>query len=202
MKNKPILVWPFDEAPKEYQNLSTNGGDEDWLAFVPEHLKEEWINWEKLYELEPTLKTMNKQPITVVISISNGKISAYSDIPINLLLADFSKFEEKDFIRPLDIKPIDEADDVIIDDPAVANAPKMMRCIVACVNANGQADLFPIRVMGTGEQFLKGDHLTKAEEAAEARGYEGPFVAFDEDDGMGKTMMMLFTWENAILIKI
>ena len=31
-----ILVWPFRSAPKHYRDLSGSGGDEDWLAFVPE----------------------------------------------------------------------------------------------------------------------------------------------------------------------
>jgi len=33
-----IHVWPFDEAPEEYRALSTSGGDEDWVALVPERL--------------------------------------------------------------------------------------------------------------------------------------------------------------------
>jgi hypothetical protein len=33
---KTILVWRFYDAPKELQNLSSHGGDEDWLAFVPQ----------------------------------------------------------------------------------------------------------------------------------------------------------------------
>lgn len=40
-----ILVWKFCDAPLEYQSLSDNGGDEDWLAFVPAHLSQEWIGW-------------------------------------------------------------------------------------------------------------------------------------------------------------
>ncbi len=33
-ENKPcILVWSFGDSP--YDHLSTNGGDEDWVAFVP-----------------------------------------------------------------------------------------------------------------------------------------------------------------------
>lgn len=42
---KSILVWPFKDAPPEYKILSTSGGDEDWLAFVPDHLKDSWIPW-------------------------------------------------------------------------------------------------------------------------------------------------------------
>lgn len=41
----PIQVWPFYEAPEELQKLSTSGGDEDWLAKVPPHLKGRWIPW-------------------------------------------------------------------------------------------------------------------------------------------------------------
>jgi len=40
-----ITIYKFQEAPKNLQALSTNGGDEDWLAIVPKHLKNEWIGW-------------------------------------------------------------------------------------------------------------------------------------------------------------
>lgn len=44
--DRAILVWAFDEAPVEYQGLSTNGGDEDWLAFVPtEASRGKYIGW-------------------------------------------------------------------------------------------------------------------------------------------------------------
>ena len=33
--NNYIKVYAFEDAPKELQYLSTNGGDEDWLAIVP-----------------------------------------------------------------------------------------------------------------------------------------------------------------------
>lgn len=33
---RAILVWRFEVAPKEYQALSLHGGDEDWVAFVPD----------------------------------------------------------------------------------------------------------------------------------------------------------------------
>jgi hypothetical protein len=41
----PITIYQFTDAPQELQNLSDNGGDEDWLAIVPKHLKKEWIPW-------------------------------------------------------------------------------------------------------------------------------------------------------------
>jgi len=44
---KPIKVWVFDQAPKNLQNISTNGGDEDWVVLVPASFAKEttWISW-------------------------------------------------------------------------------------------------------------------------------------------------------------
>jgi hypothetical protein len=42
---RPILVWSFCDAPKEYQDLSPHGGDEDWLALVPDHMDGDYIGW-------------------------------------------------------------------------------------------------------------------------------------------------------------
>ncbi len=30
-----IQIWNFDDAPKEYKDMSENGGDEDYIAFIP-----------------------------------------------------------------------------------------------------------------------------------------------------------------------
>ena len=38
-----ILLWRFEDAPMEYQQLSPHGGDEDWVAFVPEALRNDWL---------------------------------------------------------------------------------------------------------------------------------------------------------------
>jgi len=43
--SKTIMVWRFYDAPKEFQDLSGHGGDEDWLAFVPNASGDEWIGW-------------------------------------------------------------------------------------------------------------------------------------------------------------
>jgi len=40
MSDKMIKVWRFEDAPAEYQALSTNGGDEDWVVFVPDGFAE------------------------------------------------------------------------------------------------------------------------------------------------------------------
>lgn len=34
-----VTVWCFDAAPLPFQALSTNGGDEDWLVYVPNDKK-------------------------------------------------------------------------------------------------------------------------------------------------------------------
>jgi hypothetical protein len=39
----PILVWEFDKAPVGLQELSTNGGDEDWLVYVPAEVEFNWV---------------------------------------------------------------------------------------------------------------------------------------------------------------
>ena len=39
-----ILAWPFKYAPDEYKALSTAGGDEDWVAFVPDGF-EQYPHW-------------------------------------------------------------------------------------------------------------------------------------------------------------
>jgi hypothetical protein len=40
-----IKVWRWEDAPENYKALSTHGGDEDWVAFVPDILKYNWIGW-------------------------------------------------------------------------------------------------------------------------------------------------------------
>jgi hypothetical protein len=45
MDEKMIKVWSFYDAPQKYRDLSGHGGDEDWLAFVPECMKENYIGW-------------------------------------------------------------------------------------------------------------------------------------------------------------
>ena len=40
-----ITVWRFDDAPERLRELSTNGGDEDWLALVPPKFSEYYLRW-------------------------------------------------------------------------------------------------------------------------------------------------------------
>jgi hypothetical protein len=37
---EPIKIWRFEDAPLKYQDMSINGGDEDWVAEIPaQHYK-------------------------------------------------------------------------------------------------------------------------------------------------------------------
>jgi hypothetical protein len=40
-----IKVWKFRYAPKEYKDLSHHGGDEDWVAFVPDDFPDQDPVW-------------------------------------------------------------------------------------------------------------------------------------------------------------
>jgi hypothetical protein len=40
-----VRVWRFRDAPQEFRELSNHGGDEDWVAFIPESMKGEWFGW-------------------------------------------------------------------------------------------------------------------------------------------------------------
>lgn len=42
---KTIFVWKFRDAPKYYREISENGGDEDWIAFVPDAMKDDYIGF-------------------------------------------------------------------------------------------------------------------------------------------------------------
>ena len=40
-KYNPIRIWPFEYAPQRFQEFSASGGDEDWVAFVPDWVVKE-----------------------------------------------------------------------------------------------------------------------------------------------------------------
>ncbi len=40
-----IKIYKFNDAPEELKKLSTNGGDEDWIAIIPPNLQDEYIPW-------------------------------------------------------------------------------------------------------------------------------------------------------------
>lgn len=47
-----ITVWEFYDAPEEYRNLSTNGGDEDWLVLIPAQINDNIMQYGLPYWIE------------------------------------------------------------------------------------------------------------------------------------------------------
>ena len=45
MSDQFVKVWRFADAPKEFQDLSQNGGDEDYLALLPKGLQGQDFAW-------------------------------------------------------------------------------------------------------------------------------------------------------------
>lgn len=76
-----------------------------------------------------------------------------------------------------------------------------IRCIVACVNSNGEPDLFFIKVLVSKESYNRGQHYVAAQDAASRHGYE-PMLTYDENDRAGEAMLSLFVWESASTIEI
>ncbi len=42
-EKESIKIWRFHDAPADFQDMSTSGGDEDWLALVPPSYKNEYL---------------------------------------------------------------------------------------------------------------------------------------------------------------
>lgn len=77
---------------------------------------------------------------------------------------------------------------------------KQYKCIVACVNSNGEPDLFFCIVECTEEQYNAGLHYDQAITLCEHEGYEA-YLAYDENDSAGQRMTTLFNWTTASVIK-
>jgi hypothetical protein len=43
-EREPVRAWRFEDAPAEFQQLST-GGDEDWVVHIPAYLAGIFIPW-------------------------------------------------------------------------------------------------------------------------------------------------------------
>jgi hypothetical protein len=74
---------------------------------------------------------------------------------------------------------------------------RIIKCIVAADNPNGEPDLYFCRVRCTEQQFETGDHYDRAKRAAQDDGYDSTAVVFDEFDDAGNAMLDLFVWESA-----
>jgi hypothetical protein len=49
-----IKVWKYKDAPKKYRELSLDSNNDDWLAFIPEEIKNLWypFDWIKDYKVD------------------------------------------------------------------------------------------------------------------------------------------------------
>lgn len=79
---------------------------------------------------------------------------------------------------------------------------KIYRCVVACYNADGEPDLFFVKVRCLEEQFDEGYHCAAAEQAAKQSGYEGDKITFNETDRAGMALMPLFEWDSASIVDV
>ena len=73
---------------------------------------------------------------------------------------------------------------------------RTIKCIVACINSNGESDLYFVKVRATPGQINQGDHYDAAKAKCDAEGYDA-VLAYDEDDRAGAAMLSLFEWECA-----
>jgi hypothetical protein len=80
----------------------------------------------------------------------------------------------------------------------VKNGVVKVKIVVACTNANGDADLFFFVMKIAEEHYNNGDHYDAAKDHAEANGYEAPMVVFD--DSMPTALENIFVWESASVV--
>jgi hypothetical protein len=71
----------------------------------------------------------------------------------------------------------------------------IIKCVVACRNAEGVSDFYFCKVECSQDDYDVGDHYEIAENAAFADGYE-PHLAYDENDGPD-FLFDHFVWESA-----
>lgn len=71
-----------------------------------------------------------------------------------------------------------------------------IKCVVACRNCEGVPDFYFCKVKCSQEQYDNGEHYEIAEDAASKEGYEGPLLAYDENDGPD-WLFDHFVWESA-----
>lgn len=72
---------------------------------------------------------------------------------------------------------------------------RIIKCAVACLDSEGAASLFPVRVSATVNQYEEGHHFDTAAQAAEEAGYDATPAVFDElSDDMATKLLALFDW--------
>jgi len=72
----------------------------------------------------------------------------------------------------------------------------IIRCVVSALNANGEPDLYFVKVNCSENQVSESKHYAVAKEQAEQEGFEA-YLVYDEKDRAGQALMPLFAWDNA-----
>ena len=83
----------------------------------------------------------------------------------------------------------------------MSDATKIIRCIVAAINPNGEPDLYFVKVRCTEEDIDNGYHYATARNEAERNGYE-PKMAMDENDAAGRAVLDKFEWDTASVVDV
>lgn len=71
---------------------------------------------------------------------------------------------------------------------------KKIKCVVSCINSNGESDFHPVIIECTQDFVDDGAHCQKAKEHAEDAGYEA-FLVYDEHDSAW-IFDNHFLWDN------
>lgn len=81
----------------------------------------------------------------------------------------------------------------------IGSKPAEVRCVLACINANGEPDFAFVNVWCSSDQYDDGEHYEAAKAWAKDNYYGGPFVVFDEIDGPD-FLFDHFVWKSASII--
>lgn len=79
---------------------------------------------------------------------------------------------------------------------------QIIKCVIACINSNGEPDFFFVKVNGTEDQINDGYHYDAAKKYCDDEGYVS-HLAYDENDcGFTACFENSFVWESASVIEI
>jgi hypothetical protein len=83
----------------------------------------------------------------------------------------------------------------------VENKKTFIKCIVACVNANGEADVLQLKIHCNQDQIDLGQHYDAAQNEAMDQGYEAPMIIMDENEAGGKFLVPLLKWDDVTTVE-
>lgn len=77
---------------------------------------------------------------------------------------------------------------------------RMIKCVLACVNAEGCGEFVPVKVACNMADYDLGNHYGAVKKWAAAHDYESPYVVVDEVKIHPATVLRAFDWNIAPLI--